>query len=72
MNSPLRGTITAVSPEQGWGFVLTEDGYELYFEARALDGVPMSELRRGNTVEFYLMRYGPGYVFVVERLSLRC
>lgn len=30
-HTPLCGTITRVSPDQECGFVLTEDGHELYF-----------------------------------------
>lgn len=70
-HTPLLGTITRVSPEEGWGLVLTENGLELYFETGALAAGSMSSLKLGSPVEFYLMRYRPGYTFVVEHLSLR-
>lgn len=70
-HTPLCGTITRISPEEGWGFVLTENGLELYFETRSLVAGSMSNLTPGSSVEFYLMRYRPGYSFVVEHLSLR-
>ncbi len=66
----LRGRITRISSEDGWGFVLTEDGYELYFEARALEGTAMTELTRDSWVEFEFVRYGPGYAVIVARLWL--
>lgn len=69
--TPLLGKITRVSPQEGWGLVLTENGLELYFETRALVAGSMSNLTTGSSVEFYLMRYRPGYTFVVEHLSLR-
>lgn len=49
---PLRGVISKVFPERGYGFILQEDGDDVYFHQNALHGLKLEELQDGMDVTF--------------------
>lgn len=53
----MRGNVTRLVKKQGYGFILAEDGCELYFERKALKGVEMHGMSVGQQVEFRV-QYG--------------
>ena len=48
----LRGRVTALLPEQGYGFLTTEDGQEVYFNERSVLKGGFARLRMGTAVVF--------------------
>jgi cold shock CspA family protein len=52
----MRGTVTSVSPERGFGFIQSDDGQELFFHRSALAGVDFEDLGAGVTVVFEATR----------------
>ncbi len=48
----MRGTVTRLVPEQGVGFIASEEGQELFFHRSALQAVDFEELAPGVEVEF--------------------
>jgi len=46
-----KGTIRKVM-DQGFGFIKTEDGKDLFFHRNEIEGVEFSSLREGQGVEF--------------------
>jgi cold shock protein len=46
-----KGTIRKVM-DQGFGFIKTEDGKDIFFHRNEIDGVEYSSLREGQVVEF--------------------
>lgn len=55
--SRMRGNITRLVKKQGYGFILGEDGCEVYFEQKALKDVDMHGMSVGQQVE-YRIQYG--------------
>lgn len=53
----MRGSITRLFRKQGCGFILGEDGYEVYFDRSALNGAEIAEVSVGQWVE-YEVQYG--------------
>ena len=53
----MRGSITGLLRKQRSGFILGEDGCEIYFERSALNGMEFTALSVGQWVEFEL-QYG--------------
>ena len=53
----MRGSITRLLTKQGGGFILGEDGCEVYFDCSALNGLDMAGLSVGQWVE-YELQYG--------------
>jgi len=53
----MRGSITGLLRKQRCGFILGEDGCEIYFDRSALDGTEFAALSVGQWVEFEL-QYG--------------
>lgn len=53
----VRGSITGLLRKQGCGFILGEDGCEIYFDRSTLNGTEFVELSVGQWVEFDL-QYG--------------
>lgn len=49
---PLRGVISKVFPEEGYGFILQEGGGEVYFHRNAVHGVQFEDLEDGMEVAF--------------------
>jgi cold shock CspA family protein len=53
----VRGSITGLLRKQGCGFILGEDGCEIYFDRSTLNGTEFVALSVGQWVEFDL-QYG--------------
>jgi cold shock CspA family protein len=53
----MRGSITRLLRKQGCGFILGEDGCEVYFDRSALNGSDIAGLSVGQWVE-YELQYG--------------
>ncbi|WP_447980646.1 cold shock domain-containing protein [Candidatus Nitrospira bockiana] len=49
---PIRGVITKIFPEKGYGFILKDGGGEVYFHKNALRDVEFQELADGTEVVF--------------------
>jgi cold shock CspA family protein len=49
---PLRGRVARVFPDEGYGFIETAEGREVYFHERAVRQGRFAELRPGDTVTF--------------------
>ena len=54
----MRGSITQLQKNREFGFILGEDGCELYFDGTALNGTSIEALAVGQWVE-YEVRFGP-------------
>ena len=50
--APARGRVTRVFPEQGYGFLETEDGREIYFDARSVLRGGFARMSVGSQVRF--------------------
>jgi cold shock CspA family protein len=51
--TPLKhGTIVRMVPEQGFGFVRSDEGHEYFFHRGALNATRFDDLAPGTTVEF--------------------
>jgi CspA family cold shock protein len=50
----LKGNIKRLIRERGFGFIVGEDGQEVFFHRSALDGDAFDALDEGNSVEFDL------------------
>lgn len=48
----MRGSITQLSRKEGYGFILGEDGCEVYFDRSALNGSDIAGLSVGQWVEY--------------------
>jgi cold shock CspA family protein len=48
----VRGSITQLSRKEGYGFILGEDGCEVYFDRSALNGSDIAGLSVGLWVEY--------------------
>jgi cold shock CspA family protein len=53
----MRGSITRLVRKQGCGFILGEDGCEVYFDRSALNGSEIANLSIGQWVQ-YELQYG--------------
>ena len=49
---PLRGVIAKLFPQEGYGFILQEDGDEVYFHRNAVHGLEFEALEDGIEVSF--------------------
>jgi cold shock protein len=47
-------------PDEGSGFIIDDDGQELFFHRSALQGIEFEELAPGSAVEFGVQREAPG------------
>ena len=56
----IRGTIKKIIIERGFGFILAEDGKEIFFHRSGLQGVPFETLREGQAVQFDIEDAGRG------------
>ena len=50
--APLRGVISRVLSDEGYGFLLTEDGKQVYFHRNAVHDLTFEELQEGTEVTF--------------------
>lgn len=48
----MRGSVTELMNNRGYGRILGEDGCELYFDENSLDGVDIRTLSVGDWVEY--------------------
>jgi CspA family cold shock protein len=55
-----RGTVKRLVRERGFGFILGEDGVEVFFHRSALQGEAFDALAEGQAVEFDVERGGKG------------
>lgn len=60
----MRGSVTRLVKGSGYGFILGEDGCEVYFDEMSLDGVDLRSLSVGEWVAYELQ-------FGAERLRAR-
>ena len=54
----MRGSLTRLVKKAGYGFILGEDGCEVYFHQASLEGVDFRSLSVGEWVE-YEVQFGP-------------
>ena len=47
-----KGTIKKLISDKGFGFILTEEGKDLFFHRNELQGVDYSSLKEGQEVEY--------------------
>jgi CspA family cold shock protein len=55
-----RGTVKRLVRERGFGFIMGEDGVELFFHRSALQGNAFDTLTEGQAVEFTVERGDKG------------
>jgi len=55
-----KGTVKRLVRERGFGFILGEDGVELFFHRSALPGTGFDALAEGQAVEFDVERGDKG------------
>lgn len=48
----LRGVVSKVFPQQGYGFILNDGGGEVYFHKNAVKGIPFNDMEDGQDVIF--------------------
>lgn len=66
----MRGSITRLLRKQGSGFILDQDGCELYFDRSGLNGLEFSSLSVGQWVE-YQIQFGFERLRAVNIQSIR-
>ncbi len=49
---PLRGVVSKVFPDLGYGFILKDGGEEVYFHKNAVKGIPFAKMEDGLEVMF--------------------
>lgn len=54
----MRGSVTRLVKKQQCGFVLGEDGCEVYFDQRSLEGVEIHSLSVGEWVDYEVQFWG--------------
>ena len=47
-----KGTIKKLISDKGFGFILTEEGKDLFFHRNQLQGLEYSSLKEGQEVEY--------------------
>ncbi|MGB2697351.1 MAG: cold shock domain-containing protein [Candidatus Zixiibacteriota bacterium] len=47
-----KGTVKRIMRERGFGFILAEDGREIFFHSAELQNVDFDELKEGDHLEF--------------------
>jgi len=57
----VRGRIKKIVRDRSFGFIIAENGKEVFFHSSSLEGLDFSDLEEGNIVEFKQMtgRKGP-------------
>ncbi len=60
----MRGSVTELMKNRGYGCILGEDGSEIYFDGNSLDGLDFRALSVGDWVEYEEQYWG-------ERLRAR-
>jgi CspA family cold shock protein len=55
-----KGTVKRIMRERGFGFILAEDGREVFFHRAELKNVEFSELKEGDQLEFGVTKGNKG------------
>jgi CspA family cold shock protein len=55
-----KGTVKRIMRERGFGFILAEDGREIFFHRSELKNVDFSELKEGDHLEFGVTKGNKG------------
>ena len=64
----MRGSVTELMNDRGYGHILDEDGCELNFDENSLDSVEIRALSVGDWVEYQEQYWGSGVRAVKVRL----
>jgi cold shock CspA family protein len=48
----MRGTVDRLNPDEGFGFIIADNGQELFFHRTALEGVDWEAIAPGTALEF--------------------
>jgi cold shock CspA family protein len=59
------GLVLELHRKQGWGYIRGNDGKELYFDRRSLQGIELTSLSIGQAVEFRV-QFGPERLRAIE------
>jgi CspA family cold shock protein len=51
-----KGTVKRIMRERGFGFILAEDGREMFFHRSELQNVDFDELGEGDHLEFTIVK----------------
>jgi CspA family cold shock protein len=51
-----KGTVKRIMRERGFGFILAEDGREIFFHRSELQNVDFDELGEGDHLEFTIVK----------------
>lgn len=51
-----KGTVKRIMRERGFGFLLAEDGREIFFHRSELQNVDFDELGEGDNLEFTIVK----------------
>jgi len=63
-----KGTIRRLITDQGFGFIRTAEGEDLFFHRNQIEGVDFNSLREGQQVEFEVAQGPDGSCAVRVRL----
>lgn len=55
-----KGTVKRIMRERGFGFILAEDGREIFFHRSELQNVDFNELKEGDHLEFSVTKGNKG------------
>ncbi len=55
-----KGTVKRLMKERGFGFILAEDGREIFFHRSELQNVDFNELKEGDQLEFNVTKGDKG------------
>jgi len=55
-----KGTVKRIMRERGFGFILAEDGREVFFHRSELQNVDFNELKEGDHLEFTVAKGDKG------------
>ncbi len=56
----MHGTVDRVNPDQGFGFIVADDGQEFFFHRTALLGVDFESMAPGVGVDFAMDEHATG------------
>lgn len=55
-----KGTVKGIMRERGFGFILAEDGREIFFHRSELQNLDFNELKEGDRLEFSITKGNKG------------
>ena len=56
----MRGRVDRLIPAEGYGFIIADNGQELFFHRSALEGVDWEEIAPGTMLEFDVKAHATG------------